>query len=187
MFGFQTTTTTTTQRVTMLAGVPPVGTFAGSMADKYGRRLNCVMYGVVYCICCVTSPGMGEGVEWIEWKGCSCVLPLSVTIVIKCVCRRGECVHVHVCVWWGGGGLLFVYHHHLSSLQNRMFLLRVRWFDHKGSVNTLFCGSIDQVRLPSVSQLTSFSYVFLRYHILFLQTYNFSQTSGVLLASCRSP
>jgi len=32
-----------------------VGTFAGSMADKYGRRLNCVMYGVVYCICCVTK------------------------------------------------------------------------------------------------------------------------------------
>jgi len=67
-----------------------------------------------------------------------------------------------------------------------MFLLKVRWFDPKASVNTLFCCSIDQVRLPSVSQLTSFSHVFLRYHILFLQTYNFSQTSGVLLASCRS-
>jgi MFS family permease len=32
-----------------------VGTFAGSLADKYGRRLNCIMYGVIYCICCVTK------------------------------------------------------------------------------------------------------------------------------------
>lgn len=32
-----------------------VGTFAGSLADKYGRRLNCIMYGIIYCICCVTK------------------------------------------------------------------------------------------------------------------------------------
>lgn len=32
-----------------------VGTFAGSLADKYGRRLNCIMYGLIYCICCVTK------------------------------------------------------------------------------------------------------------------------------------
>lgn len=32
-----------------------VGTFAGSMADKYGRRLNCIMYGIIYCICCITN------------------------------------------------------------------------------------------------------------------------------------
>eukprot|EP00667_Euglena_gracilis_P015949 EG_transcript_16628 len=32
-----------------------VGTFAGSMADKYGRRLNCIMYGIIYCICCITK------------------------------------------------------------------------------------------------------------------------------------
>eukprot|EP00906_Rhabdomonas_costata_P025783 RCo036830 len=31
------------------------GTFAGTLADKYGRRLNCITYGVIYSLCCVTK------------------------------------------------------------------------------------------------------------------------------------
>jgi MFS family permease len=31
------------------------GTFVGSFADKYGRRFNCILYGVLYSIGCVTK------------------------------------------------------------------------------------------------------------------------------------
>lgn len=31
------------------------GTVVGSVADKYGRRANCVLYGVLYGLCCVTK------------------------------------------------------------------------------------------------------------------------------------
>lgn len=31
------------------------GTIAGSMADKYGRRLLCIMYGITYMLSCVTK------------------------------------------------------------------------------------------------------------------------------------
>ncbi|XP_014785804.1 molybdate-anion transporter [Octopus bimaculoides] len=31
------------------------GTTIGSFADKLGRRLNCVLYGIFYTICCVTK------------------------------------------------------------------------------------------------------------------------------------
>lgn len=31
------------------------GTFAGTLADKYGRKVNCIVYGIVYALCCVTK------------------------------------------------------------------------------------------------------------------------------------
>lgn len=31
------------------------GTFVGSFADKFGRRLNCILYGILYCLSCVTK------------------------------------------------------------------------------------------------------------------------------------
>eukprot|EP01059_Diplonema_ambulator_P033026 TRINITY_DN6745_c0_g1_i1.p1 TRINITY_DN6745_c0_g1~~TRINITY_DN6745_c0_g1_i1.p1 ORF type:complete len:441 (+),score=138.31 TRINITY_DN6745_c0_g1_i1:44-1366(+) len=31
------------------------GTFAGTLADKYGRRLNCQVYGVAYALCCISK------------------------------------------------------------------------------------------------------------------------------------
>lgn len=31
------------------------GTFIGSFADKYGRRFNCILYGVLYSVGCVTK------------------------------------------------------------------------------------------------------------------------------------
>jgi MFS transporter, MFS domain-containing protein family, molybdate-anion transporter len=31
------------------------GTFVGSFADKYGRRFNCMLYGILYGICCITK------------------------------------------------------------------------------------------------------------------------------------
>ncbi|XP_064632402.1 molybdate-anion transporter-like [Lineus longissimus] len=32
-----------------------VGTFVGSVADKYGRRANCVLYGILYGLACITK------------------------------------------------------------------------------------------------------------------------------------
>lgn len=31
------------------------GTFIGSFADKFGRRFNCIVYGILYCLSCVTK------------------------------------------------------------------------------------------------------------------------------------
>ncbi|KAJ9472935.1 putative molybdate-anion transporter-like [Diplonema papillatum] len=31
------------------------GTFAGTLADKYGRKLNCQVYGIAYALCCLTK------------------------------------------------------------------------------------------------------------------------------------
>eukprot|EP01012_Entosiphon_sulcatum_P039856 TRINITY_DN5315_c0_g1_i1.p1 TRINITY_DN5315_c0_g1~~TRINITY_DN5315_c0_g1_i1.p1 ORF type:complete len:441 (-),score=74.77 TRINITY_DN5315_c0_g1_i1:116-1438(-) len=31
------------------------GTFAGTLADKYGRKLNCILYGITYSLSCATK------------------------------------------------------------------------------------------------------------------------------------
>lgn len=41
------------------------GTFAGTLADKYGRRLNCVIYGVSYALCCFTKHFNNYGILMI--------------------------------------------------------------------------------------------------------------------------
>eukprot|EP00756_Hemistasia_phaeocysticola_P004350 Hpha_TRINITY_DN12766_c0_g1::TRINITY_DN12766_c0_g1_i1::g.114696::m.114696 len=41
------------------------GTFAGTLADKYGRRLNCVIYGVSYALCCITKHFNNYGILMI--------------------------------------------------------------------------------------------------------------------------
>lgn len=38
------------------------GTWAGPMADKYGRKLNCIMYGVAYALSCATKHSRDFGV-----------------------------------------------------------------------------------------------------------------------------
>eukprot|EP00756_Hemistasia_phaeocysticola_P067016 Hpha_TRINITY_DN9652_c0_g1::TRINITY_DN9652_c0_g1_i1::g.184472::m.184472 len=41
--------------VTGFASSMIFGTFAGTLADKYGRKLNCLLYGLAYGFCCVTK------------------------------------------------------------------------------------------------------------------------------------
>lgn len=32
-----------------------LGTLAGPLADKYGRKLSCIAFGVIYSLSCVTK------------------------------------------------------------------------------------------------------------------------------------